>query len=388
MIRVFTAATLAFTASLATIGWHIARRLTAPVDSPKFNLTIRATTKDENGCHIALEPSRTAIPAGIYNLWFEHADWTQLATATSSQGHRQFTCRVTGTSPGFIPQPGDRASWSGIYYATPHDAGLNQHDITIDTPAGPAPAWLFHGDPSIWAIHIHGLGSNKASTLRGVRTTTSLGYTSLAVTYRNSREGPRFGNGRSTLGVTEADDVESALAYAIEKGAERVVIIGWSMGAAIALQLASRSHHSDIIRGLILDSPVLNWTEVIKTNLSRSDLPAVIGNLARPWLTIRALARIIGLPDRIPLTTFDWITRADELIKPILILHGTRDTTTPIRMSQALLQRRPDLVTLEVFNAGHTYSWNSDPTGWQATVTGWLGRGSRPRATAGVTPKE
>lgn len=33
---------------------------------------------------------------------------------------------------------------------------------------------------------------------------------------------------------------------------------------------------------------------------------------------------------------------------------------------------RPDLVDLETFDAGHTLSWNSDPSRWQTTVTAWL----------------
>ena len=33
---------------------------------------------------------------------------------------------------------------------------------------------------------------------------------------------------------------------------------------------------------------------------------------------------------------------------------------------------RPDLVTLEAFEADHTMTWNSDPERWQQTVRTWL----------------
>ena len=144
------------------------------------------------------------------------------------------------------------------------------------------------------------------------------------------------------------------------------------MGGAIALQLADRPRHQGLIAALVLDSPVLNWAEVIKTNCARSGLPAAAGHLAIPWLTLHPLARTVGLPGRIPLRSFDWSARAADLATPTLILHGTRDDSVPIRLSQALRNARPDFVELETFDAGHTLCWNTDPDRWQRTATTWL----------------
>ncbi|MGR6901659.1 hypothetical protein [Glutamicibacter sp. BSL13] len=55
---------------------------------------------------------------------------------------------------------------------------------------------------------------------------TELGFTSLVVSYRYDGEGPLLGNGRSTLGVTEVEDVDAAIGYAIRRGAERIVLFG------------------------------------------------------------------------------------------------------------------------------------------------------------------
>ncbi|SMF21743.1 hypothetical protein SAMN06296028_11567 [Kocuria indica] len=150
------------------------------------------------------------------------------------------------------------------------------------------------------------------------------------------------------------------------------MLFGWSMGAAIALQLADHPRHKGLIAALVLDSPVLNWTEVIKTNCAHSGLPAAAGHLAIPWLTIDPFARGVGLPGRIPLRSFDWPSRAADLATPTLILHGTRDDSVPIRLSQALRAARPDLIELGIFHADHTLCWNSDPGRWQRTVTTWL----------------
>ena len=144
------------------------------------------------------------------------------------------------------------------------------------------------------------------------------------------------------------------------------------MGAAVALQLADHPRHPGLIAALVLDSPVLNWTEVIKSNCARSGWPAAAGHLAIPWLTLDPLARTVGLPGRVPLPTFDWTSRAVELNTPTLIVHGTRDDSVPIRLSQALRDARPDLVELETFDAGHTLCWNSGPDRWHETVISWL----------------
>ena len=296
----------------------------------------------------------------------------QLAAQVSDRGPGRIARIVTGTSPRLSLTPGDRASWSGIYYATPADAGLKACDITITTPAGLCPAWRIDGVPSTWAIHIHGLGSTRAGTLRGVRAATNLGYTSLVVTYRNTEEGPRVGTGRSTLGHNETTDVDEAIGYAVRRGARQIVLFGWSMGAAIALQLANRPRHEGLITALVLDLPVLDSTEVIKTNCIRSGLPAATGYLALPWLTIGPLARLVGLPGRISLRSFDWITRTADPTTPTLILHGMNDDSVPIRFSQALRDARAQLVELDTFDADHTLSWNTDPSRWQTTVTSWL----------------
>lgn len=368
---------IAISAGIAAVtaagaGWAIARRLTAPVGPRTFDLTVRGVEHDDRGDLIVLDRTEQTTAPGIYNLWFEHGGWAQLSAEIVNQAPSCVAFRITGTAPDLTPEVGDRASWSGVYYVTPTDAGLDTHYISIITPAGPCPAWRIDGDPSTWAIHIHGLGSTRAGTLRGVLAATELGYTSLVVSYRNTAGGPPVGTGRTTLGHTETGDVDEAIGYAVRRGAQQIVLFGWSMGAAIALQLADRPRHEGLIAALVLDSPVLNWAEVIKANCVQSGLPAAAGHLAIPWLTLAPLARTVGLPGRIPLRSFDWTSRAVDLATPTLILHGTRDDSVPIRLSQALRDARPELVELETFDAGHTLCWNADPDWWQNAVTTWL----------------
>lgn len=374
MKRLLPAGAVLLTACGMGLGWGIARRLTAAAGRRRFDLVVRGVERDGDRCLIVLDRTRQTIADGIYNLWFENGGWAQLSADVLDRGRTRVGRLVTSASPGFALAAGDRASWSGIYFASPADAGLYALEIEFDTAVGNAPAWLVEGesDRSTWAIHVHGLGSARAGTLRGVQVAADLGYTSLIITYRNDGEGPKAGSGRSSLGFTEVEDAEAAVHYAIQHGAHRIILFGWSMGAAIALQLVDRARYHDIIVGVVLESPVLDWVTVINANCARSGLPAASGILAIPWLVLPPLSRMTGLPTTIPLRDLDWVARAAELAVPTLIIHGTQDDSAPIRVSQDLRDLRPDLVSLVFFEAGHTLSWNSDPKRWQSTVTAWL----------------
>lgn len=358
----------------AALGWGIARKLTAPIGPRDFDLTVRGVEQADGQSRLVLDRTQGTEAQGVYNLWFERGGWVQLGSEVDDLGPKFIARTITGVADGFSPRAGDLASWSGIYYASPADAGLERRDNIIVTPVGHAPAWRIDGDLSTWAIHIHGLGSSRAGTLRGVRVATELGYTSLVVTYRNDGEGPHFGNGRSTLGVTEVEDVDAAIGYAIRRGAERIVLFGWSMGAAITLQLAQRAEYRDLIVGLVLDSPVLDWRSVIQANCKRAGLPSSAGALAVPWLMKEWLACMVGLPTVLPLDDFNWVKRAHDLDIPTLILHGTHDDSVPIATSKRLRDQRPELVTLESFEAGHTLNWNTDNERWHNTAANWLGQ--------------
>ena len=357
------------------IGAVIARRLTAPVSARRYDLTIRAVEHDGDNILVILDRTRQTSAHGRYTLLFEEGGWAQLDDDVVDRGSNRVARRVTNLSDALVPSTGDRASWSGIYFTNPREADLVATDVLLSTPAGNVPAWRIDGDVVrgwTWAVHIHGLGSPRSGPLRGVRVATDLGFTSLVVSYRNDGEGPRAGSGRSTLGVLEADDVDAALQYALHHGAQHIVLFGWSMGAAVALQLASHAAWREHISALVLESPVLDWLAILKANCRRAGLPPACALLAVPWLTLTPLARSIGLPGRIPLNSFNWITRAPVLSTPALVLHGSRDDSAPVELARAFADQRPGIVQLEEFDAGHTMTWNSDPERWHAVVSNWL----------------
>lgn len=321
---------------------------------------------------------------GFYSLFIENGVRVRLSPDVEDRGPGLVAREVVGEQREGLTA-GARASWSGVLFSTPTDAGLTATDVVVPTDVGGAPAWLITSRDDLsttWAIHIHGLGGTRAGVLRGVPVVTEAGMTSLVVTYRNDGEGPAVGTGRAELGAAEMDDVRAAVRFAREKGAKRVILFGWSMGGAIALQCAADPEFAGLVAGLVLESPVLDWVSTIKTNCARAGMPAWTGALAVPWLNFRVLARVTGLANPVAVRRFDWIARADELTVPTLILHGTFDTSSPLELAARLRELRPDIVHLGVFDADHTMTWNSDCDRWHAVLSSWLATrvaGSRAR---------
>ena len=108
----------------AALGWGIARKLTAPIGPRDFDLTVRGVEQADGLSRLVLDRTQGTEAQGVYNLWFERGGWVQLGNEVEDRGSKRIARTITGTSEGFSPRAGDLASWSGIYYSSPEDAGL------------------------------------------------------------------------------------------------------------------------------------------------------------------------------------------------------------------------------------------------------------------------
>ncbi|MCP2636885.1 lysophospholipase [Microbacterium sp. HD4P20] len=266
------------------------------------------------------------------------------------------------------------AAFSGWYFDRPEQLHLPFSPELIGSSVGPCPAWLFPaGDGDVWVIQVHGRGTNRAECLRAVPLFHSLGITSLVVSYRNDGEAPRSRTGAYTLGATEWRDVDAAVGFARRRGARRIVVMGWSMGGAIALQLSLNSAHADAIAGLILESPVVDWRIVLEYQARAQRVPQLVSGLAIGALKSEWASPVTRTGGAIPFDRLDIVARAAELRHPLLILHSDDDGFVPSDASHDLLVARPDLVELQVFHvARHTKLWNYDQERWSESIRSWL----------------
>lgn len=268
-----------------------------------------------------------------------------------------------------------RGRLSGWVYGEAGELGFPFENVEVGTELGPAPAWLVPAvEPSTrWVIQVHGRAVQRAETLRAVPVFRSAGYTSLLISYRNDEDAPASTDGRYGLGDTEWHDVESAIRFALERGATDVVLMGWSMGGATVLQALTRSDLAGVVRGIVLDSPVIDWVTALRYQGELLGLPGPMRSAVIALIGVKWAGRLTGQQMPIDLPRLDFVRRSGDLHVPILLMHSDDDGFVPATASHALAEARRDIVTFEAFSgAGHTKLWNYDRDRWNGAIERWL----------------
>ncbi|MBM3667511.1 MAG: alpha/beta fold hydrolase [Actinobacteria bacterium] len=259
-----------------------------------------------------------------------------------------------------------------------HARGIPFSEISYDSQLGPMPAWRTEGRPRsgagartavparTWAIFVHGHNATRAAGLRILRPLDRAGLPTLLISYRNDPGAPPAEDGLLHLGATEWKDLDAAARYALEHGARKLVLVGSSMGGAIVSQFIHRSPRAARVSALILDAPVLDWKAVMDLQASERGLPEALATTTE-WVVS---ARIDFDWD-----AFDQIARAEDFTMPILLFHGTEDTTVPISSSEEFAAELPRTVSFyRVPGAGHVEAWNVDPPLFDRRVRDFLER--------------
>ncbi|MEV4534333.1 hypothetical protein AB0J82_10940 [Asanoa sp. NPDC049518] len=256
--------------------------------------------------------------------------------------------------------------------------GLDYDTVPVPGELGDLPAWLVpppgaerpghwaNQRPGRWAIAMHGRGASRHEALRVLPTVAGAGLTTLVLGYRNDPDAPASPDGYYHLGDTEWRDLASGIRYARENGATEVVLLGWSMGGGAVLTALRRLPVADaaLVRGVVLDSPVLSWDAVIDFQAALRHLPAPITWSAKRFTEWRGGLSLASL-DQDPA----------ELTVPALIFVDESDQLVRTDRAHAYASARPDLVTLvSTRDGGHVASWNVDPRGYAAAVTAFLSR--------------
>ncbi|TPW70887.1 alpha/beta hydrolase [Schumannella sp. 10F1B-5-1] len=363
-------------AGVAGLGAVVARTvITPPKKRPD---DVRILDVDEDAGEITLSRNHETEVDGRYGMWFAgDTGYVRLGDVVALDDDT-VTRRIERVVFGDLASASG-GRWSGWYYLTPRDLGHDYRDVSIDTELGAAPAWLIpaEGDAERdgrWAVLVHGRAVKRAETLRAVDTFHEAGYTVLAISYRNDGDAPASPDGRYALGDREWVDVDAALGYAVASGARDVVLMGWSMGGATVLQTITRSPRADVVRGVVLESPVVDWTDTIDHQVvTVRGMPGPLSRLVERILGEKRATPLTGLERPVDLARLNFVDRAGELHLPMLVLHSDDDQFVPSRASRALAVARPDIVRYEPFDtAQHTRLWNYAPVRWTTALREFL----------------
>ncbi|MFE5777324.1 alpha/beta hydrolase family protein [Brachybacterium sp. NPDC056505] len=309
---------------------------------------------------------------------------------------RPILARDTDEPIGIGPVGLDGFFWPG----TPETSlGLPTREVEVSSPVGPMPAWLVPGRPGIsaeepgassedgatqedgaagptgdtWAVLTHGHGATRGETLRAMSLLHELGLTCLALTYRNDLGSPASADRMHHLGLDEWEDTEAGIEYALAHGARRIVLMGWSMGGGITLRTSVHTAHPEAIAGLVLDSPAVDWQDILTYHATALRAPAPMRRLALWMMTSPLGARLVRLHEPLALAEMRAEHYAQHLRHRTLLIHALEDTTVPPAPSARLAALRPDLVEFVPFaGASHTREWNRDPAQYERLLADHL----------------
>ena len=144
------------------------------------------------------------------------------------------------------------------------------------------------------------------------------------------------------------------------------------MGGTAAVLAAGRGRNREVVRGLVLDSPALDWPSLLRQQAKLAHLPAAIAELGvlllRLGLVRGAVAGVRGT-DLAALTA----QKLAALIRvPTLIHASAGDTFVPWEGSLRVAQLRSSFVRLHPSRGEHVKLWNADPVGWEAETAHFL----------------
>lgn len=372
---------MAMTAAVSAAAGYFARMVVTPVKEHAEDLEILATVRGRDADEVILPATAETMVDGHYGLFFDGGRSFARIGNISSYTPRDGTLarRVESVNTGDL-RSAVRGWWSSVVYLSPEEAGFEAEEVVLELPGGRAPAWFVPGNTregplagrNIWGIMVHGRGGRRTEGIKALPAAADLGINSLLISYRNDGEAPPAPDGKYGLGITEWEDVEVAIRYALDHGASEVVLFGWSMGGAICLQAADRSPLTARVRGLVLTGPVIDWINVLASQAKALKVPTAVGRLTRWLISNKAGRRLTGLAAPVDLKALNWTDRADQLHVRTLILHSIDDPLVPYGPSRDLAQKNP-MVTFVPFNkARHVKEWNHDPRRWDDSVKQWL----------------
>lgn len=358
--------------STLALGARLAQQVVTPARKAAVDVRVRHVRREGERIVATLHGTHAQLP-GKYSFIFDddagHARLGPVIRATAAGVDRE----VLRVDHGQLRE-GAAGRITGWWYTDPHEFGYRVERIQIPFEHGIADAWVVHprwARKGRWAVHVHGRGSLPMETFRGVPPFIRAGVTSLIISYRNDPGAPAGVRGRYGLGVSESRDVDSAIAEALRRGATRVTLFGWSMGGTACLIAATRGPNRDLVDGLVLDSPAVDWESVVRHHAKLSHLPKSVAGIGIVMLENGVVCG--GEPGGIELSSLSAEKFAADITIPVLIHASRDDTYVPSDGAERLASANPRHVQLRLQERGeHVKLWNVDPEPWERATQAFV----------------
>jgi fermentation-respiration switch protein FrsA (DUF1100 family) len=214
-------------------------------------------------------------------------------------------------------------------------------------------------------VFCHGRAGSKAPDLIYVPQFRQHGFNVLLFDFRAHGESDGT---QSSLVYYERQDLLAAIAYLRKRGIEQVGLMGFSMGAAVAIATAPLS---EAVRAVIADSAFAEVRTIAVTYLQQRGIPRPLASgLATLIIWAAGLRLGCHLPDADPLR---WVGRIAP--RPLLLIHGGQDEGIPVSDAQRLYEAASEPKELWIApEAEHRCADKVRPEEYMSRVLGFFDR--------------
>ena len=230
------------------------------------------------------------------------------------------------------------------------------------------------------AILSHGLGGSYASCLAEAEQYAGHGVAAYAFDFRGGGGSRSEGSTTQMSVMTEVSDLETVLAAAKAwdfVDADRIILNGFSQGGIVSAITAAR--HVNEVAGLVLCYPALLVHDAVHEHFaSLNDVP---DEYYFNWI-------YAGRAYAADMWDYDVYAEIGSYAKPVLLMHGDRDSIVPVSYAERAAEVYPDVEYHVMNGAGHGFNGRSFEESMEYTFAylqriGVLGEGaSREQETA------
>lgn len=210
-----------------------------------------------------------------------------------------------------------------VLISTPEEAELEYQDVWLKAEdktklhAWWIPAQGDIPDSNVMVLYVHGNAENISSHSRSIYWLPANGVSVLALDYRGF--GASEGQARMP-GVLQ--DLEAAALWMKQHYPQKeLIILGQSIGAAMAINFTAQAAETYQIQALVLDAPFTGFAAAARSAMSKS----IVGWLIWPFTVL--------IPSQ-----WDPIKHVEKIDIPVLIMHSPKDDIVPYKQGKKLYQ--------------------------------------------------
>ncbi|WP_205342295.1 alpha/beta hydrolase [Denitrificimonas caeni] len=208
-----------------------------------------------------------------------------------------------------------------VLISTPEEAELEYQDVWLKAEdktklhAWWIPAQGDIPDSNVMVLYVHGNAENISSHSRSIYWLPANGVSVLALDYRGF--GASEGQARMP-GVLQ--DLEAAALWMKQQYPQKeLIILGQSIGAAMAINFTAQAAETYQIQALVLDAPFTGFATAARSAMSKN----IVGWLIWPFTVL--------IPGQ-----WDPIKHIEKIDIPVLIMHSPKDEIVPYKQGKQL----------------------------------------------------